>query len=193
MTEQDFDSQKSKWQEFADENPDKVEENQENEGISYESHEELEQALNTCERALAEHKEAAIRAKADADNIRRRAERDVQNAYKFSNEKILLDLLPVMDSLVRGLEGAATVSESQVKVLQDGMALTLDILKKSLEKHGVKAISPEKGAPFDPAQHEAMSMQPVPGAAPNTIVQVLQDGYELNGRVIRAAMVMSAA
>src|SRR5205085_2840828 len=101
--------------------------------------------------------------------------------------------LPVVDSLVRGLEGAAVVSESQVKVLQDGMALTLDILNKSLEKHGVKTISPEKGAPFDPAQHEAMSMQSVPGALPNTIVQVLQDGYELNGRVIRAAMVLIAA
>lgn len=193
MTDHNQESQHDKWKEFATAPSEKCSENHEDVGIPYESRETLEQELNACERELAEHKEAAIRAKAEADNIRRRAERDVQNAYKYSNEKLLLDLLPVVDSLVRGLEGASLINESQVQTLQDGMSLTLDIIKKAIEKHGVKTISPEKGAPFDPAQHEAMSMQSVPGAAPNTILQVLQDGYELNGRVIRAAMVLIAA
>lgn len=193
MTEQDFESQKNKWQEFSEENGEDMSKKQEDSGISYESRDALEQALNACERELIEHKEAAIRAKAEVDNIRRRAERDVQNAYKYSNEKILSDLLPVVDSLVRGLQGSANVNESQIKVLQEGMELTLDILKKSLEKHGVKSINPETGTPFDPALHEAMSMQPISGAIPNTVVQVLQEGYELNGRVIRAAMVIIAA
>ena len=161
-------------------------------GLTYPSHEELEQQLNALEMQLAEYKDVAIRAKAEADNARRRAERDVQDAHKFGGKKILTDLLPVVDSLVRGLEGPEP-QDPQAQSYRQGMTLTLDILEKTLEKHGVQAIAPAKGEAFDPARHEAMSMQPDPQAKSNTILQVLQKGYELNGRVIRAAMVIVAA
>lgn len=176
----------------ADDVPDLHETPERTEGLGYASHEELEQELNALEMQLAEYKDAAVRAKAEADNVRRRAERDVEKAHKFGSEKLLSDLLPVVDSLVRGLEGAEP-QDPQAKSYREGMMLTLDILEKTLLKHGVKVIDPTQGEPFNPELHEAMSMQPDPNAKPNTILQVLQKGYELNGRVVRAAMVMVAS
>lgn len=196
-----------KWQKFAEQeatqdkiNIDEVDEFDpeaepvaaEREGLSYASHEELEQQLNKLDMQVAEYKDAAIRAKAEADNVRRRAERDVQKAHKYGSEKLLNDLLPVVDSLVRGLEGPEP-QDKQAQSYREGMILTLDILEKTLEKHGVQVIDPAKGEAFNPERHEAMAMQPDPKAKSNTILQVLQKGYELNGRVIRAAMVMVAA
>lgn len=162
------------------------------EGLTYASHEELEQELNKKDMALAELKEAAMRAKADAENARRRAERDVQNARKFGSERLLTDLLPVVDSLVRGLEGQEP-TDQQARALHEGMQLTLDLLEKTLAKHGLEVIEPARGDTFNPEAHEAMSMQPDPELQSNTVSQVLQKGYSLNGRVIRAAMVMVAA
>jgi molecular chaperone GrpE len=200
----------SKWEQFAKEQkeePQKInideagdpddfldldEPPKRSEGLNYPSHEELEQQLNALEMQVSEYKDAAVRAKAEADNVRRRAERDVEKAHKFGSEKLLVDMLPVVDSLVRGLE-AAEPQDAQAKTYRDGMVLTLDILEKTLQKHGIKVIDPAKGEPFNPELHEAMSMQPGSGAKANTVLQVLQKGYELNGRVIRAAMVMVAS
>lgn len=189
-----------KWQKFAEQDIDQEKINIEEvdnvdaspEGLAYPTHEELEQQLNVLEMQLSEYKDAAIRAKAEADNVRRRAERDVQNAHKYGSEKLLNDLLPVVDSLVRGLEGPEP-EDAQAQSYRQGMMLTLDILEKMLEKHGVQVINPAIGETFNPELHEAMSMQPSPEAKPNTILHVLQKGYELNGRVIRAAMVTVAA
>lgn len=191
-----------KWQKFAEQEQgrEKVAQDENDmhdadasaEGLTYPTHQELEQELNSLEAQLAEYKDVAIRAKAEADNIRRRAERDVQKAHKFGSEKLLGDLLPVLDSLVRGLE-APEPSDKQAQSYREGMMLTLGLLEKTLEKHGVSAIDPQQGDAFNPERHEAMSMQADPNAQSNTILQVLQKGYELNGRVIRAAMVIVAA
>lgn len=161
-------------------------------GLTYPSHEALEQELNALEMRIAEYKDAAIRAKAEAENTKRRAERDVQNAHKYGNEKLLSDMLPIVDSLVRGLEGQVP-ADPAAKALREGMQLTLDLFEKTLEKHGIAIIDPAKGDVFNPELHEAMSMQSEEDAKPNTVLQVLQKGYELNGRVIRAAMVIVAS
>lgn len=185
-----------KWKQFAEQQAESdVEETSEEtsaEGLSYASHDDLEQELNRKDKEVAEYKDAAIRAKAEMENIRRRAERDVQNAHKFGNEKLLSDMLPVLDGLVRGLEGEAP-TDPHAKALREGMELTLDMFEKALVKHGLEVISPEKGEAFNPELHEAMTMQPDPNADSNTILQVLQKGYQLNGRVLRAAMVIVAA
>ncbi len=159
------------------------------EGLTYPSHEELDQQINALEIKLNDYKEQALRAQAEMENVRRRAERDVQNEREYSNRRILTDLLPVVDSLKRGLEGKESVEQAS-QALREGMVLTLGVLEKVLERHGVTAIIPEKGETFNPTLHEAMSMQPNPGAKANTILQVLQNGYQLSARVIRPAMVI---
>lgn len=185
-----------KWKQFAEQQVDadseEATEEAAAEGLSYASHDEPEQELNKKDIALAEYKDAAIRAKAEMENIRRRAERDVQNAHKFGSEKLLSDMLPVLDGLVRGLEGE-TPSDPHAKALREGMELTLDLFEKTLAKHGLEAICPEQGDAFNPELQEAVTMQPDPSAKSNTVLQVLQKGYQLNGRVLRAAMVIVAA
>lgn len=157
-------------------------------GLDYPSHEALEQELNALEMKVSEYKDQAIRAKAELENVRRRAERDVQQAHQYGSSKLLNDLLPVMDSILRGLEGCQPNDPHA-----EGMKLTLDLLEKTLERHGVSIIDPALGEPFNPETQEAMSMQPAQGAKSNTVLQVLQKGYELNGRVLRAAMVIVAS
>ncbi|OGT44516.1 MAG: nucleotide exchange factor GrpE [Gammaproteobacteria bacterium RIFCSPHIGHO2_12_FULL_38_11] len=148
--------------------------------------------LVLLEKQLDFYKDQAARALAEAENARRRAEQDVSKARKFGAERLLTELIPVVDSMMRGLEG--TVSDDpKIQSVCKGMELTLDILNKLLEKHGVSPIDPKVGDVFDPAQHEAMSMRPEKGAKPSTVVQVLQKGYALHGRVLRAAMVIVAA
>ena len=135
------------------------------------------------------YKDQAARALAEAENVRRRAEQDVAKARKFGVERLLSDLLPVQESLERGM--AIPVADSaQVKVIHDGLKMTLEMVSKLLEKNGVCQIDPQVGDTFDPALHEAMSMRSEPDAKSNTIVQVLQKGYALHGRVLRAAMVI---
>ncbi len=150
------------------------------------SHEDQMMAL---EQKISEHQEKVLLAYAELENVRKRSERDVQNAHRYANEKILEDLLPVIDSLVRAQEGEAP-SDPAAQSMLEGIKLTIDLLEKTLARFGVEAISPERGDDFDPAIHEAMSMMQDPELKENTIAQVLQKGYRLNNRVIRAAMVM---
>lgn len=162
-------------------------------GIGLASREELETQLNALEAEVNKYKEQSIRAAAELKNVQARAERDVEKAHKYGNEKFISELLPVIDSLERA---TAAVSEpesgSTFESLIHGMQLTLDLFLKTLKKFGCEIIAPAKGDVFDPNLHEAMSMQEIPGAAPNTIVDVLQKGYQLNSRVLRAAMVIVA-
>ncbi|EKD77461.1 MAG: Protein grpE [uncultured bacterium] len=148
--------------------------------------------VNLLEKQLENYKEQSVRAQAEAENTRRRMEQEVAKARKFGVEKLVSDLIPVVDSLARGMEGAVA-NDPSVQQMRKGMELTLTILDKILEKNGVSVIDPKAGDVFDPMQHEAMSMQPNPDAKPNTILQLLQKGYALNGRVIRAAMVIVVA
>lgn len=157
------------------------------EGLEFPSRSNLEDQLTAMEMQMTEYKDKFLRQQAEFDNFRKRAERDVQNAHKYGVEKLLGDLLPVLDSLERGLEG---VEKNDAHF--QGMQLTLEMFIKTLGKYGVSIINPEPGENFDPSRHEAMSMQPNPDFASNTIIQVLQRGYELNGRTLRAAMVIVA-
>lgn len=151
----------------------------------------LTEITNELEKEIDAYKNEALRSKAELENVRRRLERDVSNAHKYGSERLIVDLLPVIDSLVRGLEESQS-EDRAVQSLRKGMELTLEVLHNVLKKNGVAEINPQPGDAFDPAVHEAMSMQKDPNAKPNTILQVLQRGYTLHGRVIRAAMVMVA-
>ncbi|MBW5803108.1 nucleotide exchange factor GrpE [Coxiella endosymbiont of Ornithodoros amblus] len=162
------------------------------EGLEFLSREKLEGQLTRMERKVDEYKTQYLRAQADMDNLRKRNEREKADIIKFCSKQLITDLLPVADSLIHGLESPAS-EDPQVKSMRDGMRLTLDLLHNTLAKHGVQVINPNPGDPFDPALHEAMSVQAVPEAKLNTVIQVLQRGYQLNGRVLRGARVIVAS
>ena len=160
-------------------------------GLNYPSHRELEDQLTALEKQVSEYKDKALRAQAMLDNVNRRAERNVEKAHKYGIEKLLLEILPILDSLNRGLEGQQP-TQPQAKNMYQGMKLTADMLVKVLKKFGVKEINPKTGDSFDPVIHEAMSTVANTGQKAHTIVRVLQKGYQLNDRVVRAAMVIVA-
>ena len=149
---------------------------------------ELELSLVAAQSTVADQKDSVIRAKAEVDNIRRRAAQDVEKARKFALEKFAGEMLVTVDNLERALQSIDKDDESKKGVIE-GIELTLQGLISSLEKFGVKAVDPQD-QPFNPELHQAMSMQEVPDVAPNTVIAVMQKGYELNGRLIRPAMVM---
>jgi molecular chaperone GrpE len=144
----------------------------------------LEQLLKQCELDAAEHHDAWLRAKADSENIRKRAQIDVANAHKYAIENFSTELLAVMDSL----EAALAVENATVENFKNGMELTLKQFTAAFNKFNIKVIDP-KGEKFDPHQHQAIGT--VDSDLPsNTVVQVMQKGYILNDRVIRPALVM---
>ncbi len=136
---------------------------------------------------LATAKDTALRAAAEAQNARRRAEQDVEKARKFALERFSGDLLPVVDNLERALEAAAEAPEANA--IAEGVDLTLRSLVDVLKKNGVEMVDPA-GEPFDPQLHQAMTMVPNPELEPNTVMDVMQKGFTLNGRLIRPAMVV---
>lgn len=151
---------------------------------------QLEQTLATVQATVEQQKDSVIRAKAEVDNIRRRSAQDVEKAKKFALEKFAGEMLTVVDNLERGLATIDAEAEEQ-KATFEGVNLTLQGLLSGLEKFGVKPVDPQD-QPFNPEFHQAMSMQEVEGVAANTVIAVMQKGYELNGRLIRPAMVMVA-
>ncbi len=154
------------------------------------SAEALQAEIEALKQELSDTKDQALRTAAEAQNIRRRAEIDADNARKFAVERFARDLLPVVDNLERALENApGEQTDEAVKAVLEGIELTYRSFADMLEKHNLKAINPE-GEPFDPQLHEAMSMVEAPGAEPNSVIQVVQKGYTLNERLLRAAMVV---
>ena len=149
---------------------------------------ELELALSVAQTTVSDQKDSVVRAKAEVDNIRRRSAQDVDKARKFALEKFATEMLVSVDNLERALQNVDKEDES-IKGIIEGLELTLQGLIASLEKFGVKGVDPQD-QPFNPEFHQAMSMQVVEGVAPNTVIAVMQKGYELNGRLIRPAMVM---
>jgi molecular chaperone GrpE len=139
---------------------------------------------------LAEAKDQVLRTAADAQNTRRRAEKDVENAHKYALEKFAAALLPVADNLERALEAADRNNEA-VRPLAEGVELTSKALQDVLNRFEIQALDP-LGAPFDPQFHEAVSMVENPNVEPNTVQLVMQKGYTLHGRLLRPAMVMVA-
>ncbi|MCK0744589.1 nucleotide exchange factor GrpE [Chromohalobacter nigrandesensis] len=142
--------------------------------------------VEELEQALTESKDQAARAAAEAQNVRRRAEQDVEKARKFALEKFVKELLPVVDSLEKALE---SMQEGASEVHREGVSMTLKLQLDVLNKFGVEAVDPQ-GEPFDPQVHEAMTMVPNPEVEPNTVIEVMQKGYLLNGRLVRPAMVV---
>lgn len=137
---------------------------------------------------VAALKDQVLRAQAETQNARRRAEQDVEKARKFALEKFVNDILPVADNLERAIAAGDKEDESQ-KAILEGVELTLKSLQDTLKKFQVEAVDPE-GEPFNPELHQAMSMVPNPDVEPNTVLNVFQKGYTLNGRLVRPAMVV---
>ena len=167
----------------------------EGESVAQEPVSELDERLAQIEQLqtdLAAANDQALRVAAEMQNVRKRTERDVENAHKFGQEKLVASLLPVLDSLDRaittGAEGVDAGSDG-FKSLLEGVELTRKSAIDALEKHSVKLINPV-GEPFDPEFHEAMTMVPSETAEPNSVLEVLQKGYTLHGRLLRAAMVV---
>ncbi|HCK80193.1 MAG TPA: nucleotide exchange factor GrpE [Candidatus Competibacter sp.] len=146
---------------------------------------DLDQALAKAD----EHWKLYLGAHAEMENLRKRTERDVQNAHKFALERFFGELLPVRDSLEMGL--AAAGGDVEVAKLREGVELTLKQLALAMEKFGLREVNPV-GAKFDPSEHEAMAMVPSDRAEPNTVAQVVQKGYLLNDRLVRPAKVLVA-
>ena len=152
-----------------------------------------EDALAAAVADAALMKDAALRAQAEVENVRRRATRDVEAAHKFALEKFASALLPVADGLQKSVE-AVTAHEGDdegLAAVKEGIQLSERMFMDTLEKFGVEGIDP-LGEPFDPERHEAMSMIEAPAAEANSVVNVLQKGFALNGRLLRAAMVIVA-
>lgn len=146
--------------------------------------EQLGQKLAEYENKIGEMRDVLLRERAEIENQRKRLQRDLDHARKFANERLLGDLLPVFDSLERGL----SADTADATALREGMDLTLKALTKVGESNGLKAIDPT-GEAFNPELHQAMTMVEAPGKAPNTVVMVMQKGYVLNDRLLRPALV----
>lgn len=145
-------------------------------------------ALATAQQEIADLKDQMLRLQAEMQNVRRRAEADVEKAHKFGVEKFANEMLTVVDNLERAL--AATKPEDDVtKALHDGVELTRVGLVASLEKFNVVVVDPVN-QPFNPELHQAITMIEAPDAAPNHVVSVMQKGYTISGRLLRPAMVV---
>ncbi|AMG30062.1 nucleotide exchange factor GrpE [Grimontia hollisae] len=149
---------------------------------------ELEAALEASEAKVKEQQDSVLRARADVENMRRRTEQEIDKARKFALERFANELLPVIDNMERAVEMADRENET-LKPMVEGVELTLKTMKDAVEKFGLKELNPQ-GEPFNPEFHQAMSIQESEEHAPNTVMLVMQKGYELNGRVVRPAMVM---
>ncbi|OOG46757.1 nucleotide exchange factor GrpE [Rhodanobacter sp. C01] len=149
--------------------------------------EALQARVGELEASNAELRETVLREKAEIENQRRRLHRDLEQARRFANEKLLNELLPVYD----GLESGLAVERADVASMREGISLTLKSLLKVAENNGMSQVDP-LGQPLDPDRHHAVSMVEAPGKAPGTVVSVLQKGYVLNDRLLRPALVAVA-
>jgi molecular chaperone GrpE len=163
-------------------------------GLTETSRGELEKQLNAAEEKANQYWDQCLRLQAEIENVRRRAEKDIAAAHKYSQDKLFAELLPVVDSLELGLANFAdkkVTTEELVQKLHTGVEMTLTLLLKTLEKFGIKQINPQ-GEMFNPTWHQALSAQVNKAVKPNTVLQVLQKGYVLQDRLLRPALVIVA-
>ncbi len=151
---------------------------------------ELKQELAAAEQKAQDNWDKVLRAQAEMENLKRRSQKDLEDAHKFALNSFAKALLPVLDSLELGLQAANGDSED-VKKFREGSDLTIKQFEAAFAKFNIETLDP-KGQPFNADQHQAMVMQETADAAPNTIVNVFQKGYMLNGRLLRPAMVVVA-
>ena len=151
---------------------------------------ELKQELAAAEQKAQENWDKAVRTLAEMENLKKRTQKDVEDAHKYALTGFAKELLAVLDSLELGLQ-AATGESDEVKKFREGTELTIKQFEVVFKKFNVETINP-KGQPFNAEQHQAVLMQEIDGAVPNTVVNVFQKGYMLNGRLLRPAMVVVA-
>lgn len=149
---------------------------------------ELEAELAGTKDEAQSRKDAALRAAAETENVRRRAAQDVQKARDFALEKFAAELLPVVDNLERALQSIGDANE-QTQAIVEGIEITHKSFLNTLSKFGIEVVDPQE-QPFNPDHHEAMGMQENAEYPANTVIAVMQKGYLLNGRLLRPAMVM---
>lgn len=158
------------------------------EAIAVDPQGELKAALAEAQESAAQNRDGYLRMAAELENLRKRSQRDLENAHKYALERFLAELLPVQDSLEMGI-AAADTGDASVK---EGMQMTLKLLVTALERAGVRELNPVKGEPFNPEVHEAMTMEETTEAAPGTVLRTIQKGFQLNGRLLRPARVIVA-
>ncbi|AYF50959.1 nucleotide exchange factor GrpE [Pseudomonas sp. 13B_2.1_Bac1] len=151
--------------------------------------EDLAVRVQVLEEQLAAAQDQSLRVAADLQNVRRRAEQDVEKAHKFALEKFAGDLLPIIDSLERGLE-LSNPDDENIRPMREGIELTLKMFQDTLKRYQLEAIDPTGGEPFNAEHHQAMAMQESHDLEPNSVLKVFQKGYQLNGRLLRPAMVV---
>jgi len=149
---------------------------------------DLAARVKTLEEQLVTAQDQSLRVAADLQNVRRRADQDVEKAHKFALEKFAGDLLPILDSLERGVE-LSNADDENVRPMREGMQLTLKMFEDTLKRYNLDAIDPH-GQPFNAEHHQAMAMQESADVEPNSVLKVFQKGYQLNGRLLRPAMVV---
>ena len=152
--------------------------------------EDLQKKIGLAEQKATEQSDKALRIQAEMENLKRRTQKDLENAHKFALDKFSKELLPVIDSLELALQAVEGDNEEMKKV-REGYELILKQFEAALKKFNVEQINP-MGEAFNPELHQAMTMQPSEDAEPNTVLNVFQKGYRLNGRLIRPAMVVVA-
>lgn len=149
---------------------------------------DLAARVSALEEQLATAQDQALRAAADVQNARRRAEQEIEKAHKFGLERFATELLPLLDSLERGME-LSDANDPAIKPMREGMELTLKMFTDTLARFHIVAVDPH-GEPFDPELHQAMAMEERDNVEPNTVIRVFQKGYTLSGRLLRPAMVV---
>ena len=155
---------------------------------------EAETALEAARAEIESLKDQALRAAAETENVRKRADRSIENAHKYALERFVGDLLPAVDSFERAVTAAAEVKSTAgeaVDALAEGVELSLKLLLEAMERQGIEVVDPI-GAPFDPKLHEAMSMVENAETEPGSVTEVFQKGYTVNGRLTRPARVIVA-
>lgn len=148
---------------------------------------DLQAALDAAIEKAEVHWSQYLRTAAELENTRKRAQRDVEHAHRYALERFAADLGPVRDSLELGL--AAARAETDSDALRDGVEITLKQLDQALAGHGIELVDPT-GQAFDPERHEAVQTVPTADASPGTVLEVVQKGLVLNGRLVRAARVL---
>ena len=151
--------------------------------------EQLKEKLSEANLFAERAEDDLLRVKAEMQNLRRRTEQDVEKAHKYGVEKFSTELLGVIDNLERALLAAKEHEDESSKAIHDGVSLTLKSFNDCFAKFSIEAVDPI-GEPFDPQLHQAIATQESPDSEPNSVIEVVQKGYTLNGRVIRPAMVM---
>ena len=163
---------------------------------------EPEITLESLQQELDKARDVALRATAEAQNVRRRAEQDIDKARKFALENFANELLPVVDNLERAFAAASggnkgsdnesgkESSKESLQAIAEGVELTLKSLTAALGKFNIEAVAPQPGEPFDPNLHEPMTLVPNGDMEPNSVIEVMQRGYTLSGRLLRPARVV---